>query len=315
MLNAGGAGRRFAVAAALSAGLLLPGAGAATADEPPSAGAEQCYPSVICEHADSGTTTTPGSAQTGGTGSGGGGSDGPPVCGYHGKEWACHDPQLGWFNNGAGCYFNPLDQPLPEGDKAWEGHKPSEGAIYSKVCPQTDGGLGGAEFVFVENGKGAGPISPEDVARDMVYHRITYPVPEVGIAPQGTAVVNSPVWLWAKNATPPKSDPLGVAGAKVAVTSRLERVEWDVEGRKVVCATAGTPYQASYGAAKSPDCGTEFTTGSGSRKDGVFTVTVKAVYAADVVITGSVNKTFTIPGLVRVGQATTLKVAEVQVLN
>ncbi|MGA5821882.1 hypothetical protein ACPC54_28950 [Kitasatospora sp. NPDC094028] len=272
---------------------------------------------MICEHADSGTKTTPGSAQPGGGGGGGGGgSEGPPVCGFHDHVWACHDPQLGWFNNSEGCYFNTLDKPLPEGDKAWAGHKPSEGVIYSKVCPQTDGGLGGTEFVFVENGKDPQKlISPEDAARQLVYHEIVYPVPQVGIAPQGTAVVNSPVWLWAKNATPPKSDPLGVSGAKVTVTSRLERVEWDLEGRKVVCGTAGTPYEASYGAAKSPDCGTEFTTGSGSRKDGVFTVTVKAVYAADVVITGSVNKTFTIPGLVRVGQATTLKVAEVQVLN
>ena len=45
------------------------------------------------------------------------------------------------------------------------------------------------------------------------------------------------------------------------------------DGSKVVCHTAGTPYQASYGKKASPDCGHVYTKSSAGQPGDQFTVT------------------------------------------
>ncbi|MFJ9604859.1 hypothetical protein ACIRS1_00710 [Kitasatospora sp. NPDC101176] len=304
---------RLAILAPLSAGLLLASAITAAADEPPGGGAEQCYPDVICSGVNSGgKKPVPGPSQPGGTG--GGTEDGPQVCSYHDQQWACHDPELGWFNSGSGCYYRPLDNPPAEGAPEWQGHKPSEGALYSKVCPQTGGGMGGAEIVF-EATTPAGPpvLNLADIGVSYA-HEMRFPKPAAGVAPKGTAVVKAPVWLWVDNVVAPAPKTLSVPGASVTVTPLLKGVTWDF-GKDVTvnCDTAGTPYDPKYGAAKSPDCGYEFAVGSANRKDGVYAGTVTANWVGHVVVTGPNAKTFD----VKIPQSTDirLKVAEVQVLN
>ncbi|MFJ7249232.1 hypothetical protein ACIQWA_32020 [Kitasatospora sp. NPDC098652] len=312
MLNSRKPGRRFAVVASLSAGLLLSSAVRATADEPPGAGAETCSPSVICSHAGTGGST----GSTTGPAPGGGdtGSGGPQLCSYHGTQWACYDPERGYFNSDVGCYFRPLDQQPPEGDKAWEGHKPSEGAVYSKVCPQTDGGQDGLQTQFVSNAAGATPVIDLTVQAKLLADRMVFPTPKASLAPKDTAVVKLPVWLWAEGMVAPRPSSLTVPGASVTVTAQLDGMTWDFgQGMTVDCATAGTPYDPKYGDAKSPDCGYEFAVGSGTRKGGVFTGTVTAHWRAHVVITGPNAKTFDID--MPRGADLALKVAEVQVLN
>ncbi|MFD0400686.1 hypothetical protein ACFVHI_21725 [Kitasatospora sp. NPDC127121] len=314
MLNTRKPARRFAILAPLSAGLLLASAVSAAADEPPGGGAEQCYPDVICSGVNTGgTKPKPGPSQPGG-GGGGGTSDGPLLCSYHDQQWPCHDPERGWFNSGVGCYFRPLDNPLPEGDPAWQGHKPSEGALYSKVCPQTGGGQDGAEIVF-EATSPAGPpaLNLVDVGFGFA-HEMRFPKPTAGVAPKGTAVVKAPVWLWLDGVAAPAPKTLSVPGASVTVTPVLRGVTWVFDsGVSVTCDKAGTPYDPKYGAAKSPDCGYEFAVGSGTRKSGVFDGTVTANWVGEVVVTGPNAKTFD----VKMPQSSnfTLKVAEVQVLN
>ncbi|MFF7991193.1 hypothetical protein ACFZDG_15570 [Kitasatospora xanthocidica] len=316
MLNARKPARRFAVVASMSAGLLVCSAVTATADEPPSGGAEQCFPNVICSDANSGgKTPAPGSTKPGG--GGGGGSDtGPQLCSYHGVPWACYDPQLGWFDSGQGCYYSQLDNPPAAGDPAWEGHDPKDGALYSKVCPQTGGGQDGAQVVFLSTAP-AGPTMLDDSkAVEQAKNRVVFGKPVGRVAPAGTAVVNSPVWLWADNAATPAPGTAAVNGISVTVTPRLVEAYWDFgTGVTTTCATAGTPYDPKYGAAASPDCGFVFKAASGKQKDGAYSATVTMKWEAVIVVVGGPNpRTFKIP-MQQTSPVFTLKVAEVQVLN
>ncbi|MET8624154.1 hypothetical protein ABZW30_10440 [Kitasatospora sp. NPDC004669] len=267
---------------------------------------------MICSHAGTGGNTPAPSPSQGSSGDSG--SSGPQVCSYHSVSWACYDPERGYFNDGDGCYYRPLDKQPAEGDSAWEGHKPSEGSVYSQVCPQTNGGQGGLATVFQANAAGAKQVIDPVVQGKLIAGRMAFPAPVAGVAPKDTAVVKAPVWLWADGMAAPHADPLVLPGVSVTVTARLDGMTWEFgPGMSVDCATAGTPYDPKYGAATSPDCGYEFSVGSGTRQGGVFTGTVTAHWQAHVVITGPNAQTFDLP----MPRATdfTLKVAEVQVLN
>ncbi|MER7579292.1 hypothetical protein [Kitasatospora sp. NPDC097691] len=318
MLNVRKPARRFAVVASLSAGVLLSSAVTATADEPPSGGAEQCFPNVICAGANSGgKTPAPGSTKPSGGGGGGGSDSGPQLCSYHGVPWACYDPQWGWFDSGVGCYFRELDDPPAAGDPAWENHDPKDGALYSKVCPQTGGGQDGAQIVFLANAPGGAATALDDSrAVEEAKRNVAFGQPVGRVAPGGTAVVNSPVWLWADNAATPPPGTAAVRGISVTVTPKLVESYWDFDnGLTTTCATAGTPYDPKYGAAPSPDCGFVFKTASGKQKDGVYTATVTMKWEATVVVVGGPNpRTFKIP-MKQTSPLFTLRVAEVQVLN
>ncbi|MER7751706.1 hypothetical protein [Kitasatospora sp. NPDC097643] len=295
----------------MSAGLLFSSAVSATADEPPDAGAKQCAPNIICQDANTGgKKPVPGPTPTGGGGGGGGGVE---LCMYHDKVYACHDPELGWFSGG--CYFRPMDNPPAEGAEEWQGHKASEGALYTKVCLQDDGTQDGAKIVFLNQAPAKpAPIDLADEGRRLA-DQMVFPDPVAGVAPKGTAVVHTPVWLWVEGMTAPAPKSLGVPGASVTVTPKLRGVTWDFDKdlTPVNCAGVGTPYEEKYRDGKSPDCGYEFAIGSGKRKSGVFDGTVTAHWVGEVVVTGPNAKTFDI----EMGRAATfsLRVAEVQVLN
>ncbi|MEU3570709.1 hypothetical protein AB0E96_20150 [Kitasatospora sp. NPDC036755] len=308
--------RRIAVAVSMSAGLLLSSAVSATADEPPSGGAEQCSPSVICADAHSGgKTPAPGGSKP--SGGGGGSATGPQLCGYHEVPWACHDPALGWFSNSLGCYFRPLDNPPPAGAPEWGGNDPKDGALYTKVCAQTDGGMGGAEIVFEKTAPDGQTVNAEATAIQDAYDKVRFGAPVGRAAPQNTAVVHAPVWLWADGAALPAPGNASVGGISVTVTPRLVKADWSFGDRlQTSCTTPGTPYDPKYGGAKSPDCGYEFGTSSAGEKNGVFSATVTMHWAADVVVTGGSNpRKFTIKGINQSSKPFELRVAEMQVLN
>ncbi|MEU9040184.1 MULTISPECIES: hypothetical protein [unclassified Kitasatospora] len=312
MLNRRYRARRFVILAPLSAGLLLSTAAVASADEPPSGGATQCAPDKICSDVHTGgKTPDPGSTQSGG---GGGSSDGPLVCSYHGVEWACHDPERGWFNSDVGCYFRVQDPQPPEGAPEWEGHKSTEGAIYTKICPQTGGGTDGVQSVFESSAPAGPPVLNLAAVGLSLAHEMKFPKPAAGVAPKGTAVVKAPVWLWLDGVRAPDPKKLEVPGASVTVTPVLKNVTWTFDtGVEVTCDKPGTPYDPKYGAAASPDCGYAFAVGSGTKKDGVFAGTVTANWQGHVVVTGPNAKVFDVD--IPQSSKFTLKVAEVQVLN
>ncbi|WP_406207084.1 hypothetical protein OH807_34110 [Kitasatospora sp. NBC_01560] len=305
--------RRITGHGLLVAGMLLFPATPAAADPTPDGGATRCEVNAICADGHGpGSTPTPG----GGGGSGGGGGGTAQICSWNGQDWPCHDPVLGWFSSATGCYYTRTEPQPAVGAAAWQGHQPSEGSVYDETCRYPDGTQGAPEPKFFAQAPAAPPPDPAKLAQD-ARAKITFPVPKPRLAPSGTAVVGVPVWLWLDQFAVPAPGEASAGGITVRVTPRLASVEWDLgDGRTETCSgpnAAGTPYEEKYGAAKSPTCGHEFTTGSAVKAKGVFAGTVRANWVGDVTVTGSPKKIAPID--VPTFGDVTVKVAEVQVLN
>ena len=129
-------------------------------------------------------------------------------------------------------------------------------------------------------GSGTGP-TPREVAQ-IAIDQMNLSAIDIGIAPEpgpdSVGLVGMPVWMWAAN---PNSHTYGPAtasasagGITVTATARVDQITWVMgDGSKVVCHTAGTPYQASYGKKASPDCGHVYTKSSAGQPGDQFTVT------------------------------------------
>ncbi|WP_327682926.1 hypothetical protein [Kitasatospora sp. NBC_00458] len=296
--------------------MLLSPAVPAAAEPTPTGGATRCEVNVICTGTeDPGTKPTPGGGGTGGTG---GSSSGPQVCTWNGQPLACSDPVLGWFSASTGCYYRILSPQPAEGDPAWEGHKPSDGAVYNATCryPDNSGQSPTLPRFFAQAPAGPPPDNPAQLARQ-ARDRIAFPKPKPGTAPKGDSVVGAPLWLWLENAQAPA--PVSVSGntLTVTVTPRLDWVEWKFgDGTKERCAgkaAAGTPYDPKYGNSPSPTCGHVFTSGSGTKKDGLFHGTVTAQWVGVVTVTGGTQRVDPIE--LPLTETLQFRVAEVQVLN
>ena len=269
--------------ATVTAGLLVAGASATFADTvcqqtDPATG--ECLISVEAP-GDSGDSGAP--VDAGPTDTGAGSS-----CSWDGTGQGLSNPapgpvpctsDAGYWSNAYNCYISAADPQPPAGDPAWQGHKPADGAVYNCFQPQTDLLI----TVWAQDpppNSGAGP-TPREVAQlaveQMDLHAIT-----IGITPEpgdgNVGIVGMPVWLWVAN---PDSSTVGPAtasasagGISVTATARLHSLTWDMgDGSTVACNGPGTPYRASYGDRKSPDCGHVYETSSAAVSGGRFTVT------------------------------------------
>ncbi|MFE6749393.1 hypothetical protein ACFVGM_26360 [Kitasatospora purpeofusca] len=308
--------RRWVIGAPLFAGLLMAPTGTAVADSTPTGGATRCHVNVIC----TGTSETTTKPPTGGGGGTGGTGHGPQVCTYNGQNFACSNPEWGWFSSSRGCYYRLTDPQPPAGDRAWMGHNPEEGKVYSPTCPQSDGGIStpDPEF-FAQPPAGPPPDNPVELAKEAA-EEIVFPDPVPGIAPEGTSVVGVPVWFWLANPQPPAAKTARGNVIAVTVTPRLKSLEWSLgdqlDPKKETvkkCVGAGTPYDPKYGSSPSPTCGHVFTTGSGTRKDGLFYGTLTVHWVGDVTITGGTQTVAPID--LETSVRLQFPVAEVQVLN
>lgn len=222
----------------------------------------------------------------------------------------------GYWSNGYNCYISLLDPQPPAGDPNWQGHEPGDGAVYNCYQPQTD------LLIWIWSAdsppdSGAGPI-PREVAQ-LAIEQMELRAIAIGTAPEpgdgSIGIVGMPVWMWAANpddhTVGPITESASAGGITVTATARVHKITWDMgDGNKVTCATAGTPYQASYGNKKSPDCGHVYTTSSSSKPDDKFTVTA----TSDWVITwegAGQTGTIRLNGLARSVQ---IAVGEAQVL-
>ncbi|GGO85090.1 ATP/GTP-binding protein [Nocardioides phosphati] len=225
---------------------------------------------------------------------GGGGNDGPKdtgsgaACYWDGTSQGISDPppgpvacstEYGYWSNGYRCYITLLNPQPPAGDPNWQGHQPGDGAVYSCYQPPTDLLI----WVWSQNtppNSGAGP-TPREVAQ-IAIQQMDLRAIDVGITPEpgphSIGIVGMPVWMWAANPNShtvgPISESATAGGITVTATARLHKITWDMgDGTKVNCATAGTPYNASYGKAESPDCGHTYQKSSSTQSGGKYTVT------------------------------------------
>lgn len=120
--------------------------------------------------------------------------------------------------------------------------------------------------------------TPGEVADD-ARKLLPLPAPVIGIVPEPGSdrmgLVGMPVYLWTQDQTWGTASRTATAGPiSVTATARVSRVVWDMgNGDKVTCTTPGTPYQSSFQANSSPDCGYKYVV------PGEFDVTATATYS------------------------------------
>ncbi len=185
----------------------------------------------------------------------------------------------GYWSNGYNCYISAVHPQPPSGDPAWQGHDPGNGAVYNCYQPQTDLLI----EVWAPNpppSSGAGP-TPRQVAQ-LAIERMDLHAINIGITPEpgdgNVGIVGMPVWMWAAN---PDSHTVGpitasasAGGITVTATARVHQLSWDMgDGTTVTCTGPGTPYAASFGNKKSPDCGHVYEKSSSTQSGGKYQVT------------------------------------------
>ncbi len=222
----------------------------------------------------------------------------------------------GYWSNAYNCYISIVDPQPPAGDPNWQGHEPDDGAVYNCYQPQTD------LLIWIWSAdpppnSGAGP-TPREVAQ-IAIEQMDLRAIDIGITPEPSAdsigIVGMPVWMWAANPSShtigPITESASAGGITVTATARVHKITWDMgDGTKVTCTSAGTPYKASYGNQKSPDCGHVYEKSSSTKLGGKYRVTA----TSDWVITWQgVGQTGTIRlnGLTRTAE---IAVGEAQVL-
>ncbi|MEU7779313.1 hypothetical protein [Micromonospora parva] len=254
MLTRSGTTRRalagIGLALLLVLGATLPATAARRAD--PGAGCPPDQPDCSVWDDEPGNPGGPGGGDDGGGGDGGGGGGG--VCQWNGRTIPCYDEDLGWFNNGDGCYYKLTEGPTepPEGEQ-W----------YLQTC--NGGDLGAQDVVTLADppaGFGA-PPNPEELARRALASIKLLPAP-LRVAPRksiGPGLVGLPVWMWAAPSTSyfgPLTASASDRDVTVSIEAKVREIVWDMGNQEqVACDGPGTPYdpKGDRAGGTSPDCG------------------------------------------------------------
>ena len=97
----------------------------------------------------------------------------------------------------------------------------------------------------------------------------------------------------------------------MTATGQVTQIVWNMgDGSSVTCATAGVPYQESFGA-ETPACGHIYTTTSGDEPGGAFTITATATWVVNWNATNGQTGVITVTRQSR----TTAVIGEVSALN
>ncbi len=231
--------------------------------------------------------TEPGAGQAGGTETQpvSSGSSGPAVCTYGGAEIPCTPSGYRW-NAARECFARLADpQPAPE-DAVWQGH--TDGVIVACVPPYcVVEGLGMddcyIDLYWAPTPPGAAGPSPRELA-DRAVEAMKLRAGQIGTAPPAGSmgIVGVPVWLWisdpGESTTGPITRSASAGGITVSATGRLERIVYSMgDGQQIQCG-AGTAYQASYGAAASPDCGHTYSSTSAGGSGQAYTISATSYW-------------------------------------
>ncbi|MGD9959017.1 hypothetical protein [Nocardioides sp.] len=259
------------------------------------------------------------------------GDDGPKdtgsgqACYWDGTSQGITDPppgpvpctsEYGYWSNSYHCYIQLLDPQPAADDPAWQGHEPGDGAVYQCYQPQSE------LLIHIWSAdpppnSGSGP-TPREVAQ-LAVEDMELTAINIGIAPRAEdgsiGLVGMPVWMWAADPDShtwgPNTASASAGGITVTATARVHQITWDMgDGTTVTCTSAGTPYKAAFGNAKSPDCGHVYTTSSASEPEDRFTVTATSDWVIEWEGAGQTG-TIRLNGLVREAQ---IAVGEAQVL-
>ncbi|MER5696021.1 ATP/GTP-binding protein [Streptomyces mirabilis] len=197
------------------------------------------------------------------------------------------------------CVVQKMVPQPPPNSALWQGHKPGDGAVYTRICPaaiagaQAAGGLGMAAFeTFWAATAPAGAIDPRVLAQQAI-DKMLLQGPDIDINPKpgGKGLVGMPVWMAAdpsQTTWGPNSASASAGAVTVTATAKVAKVVWDMgDGTPpVTCTGAGTPYAKSYGLKPSPDCGHVYTQPSSRVAGGTFKVTATSTWVIDWQVAG-----------------------------
>lgn len=188
---------------------------------------------------------------------------GSASCTYKGEDIPCSANGGSW-NSKHQCYASLPDDATPYNNSD----------EYLWVCISPEGGA--SAFVAPLNEATViPPPDPRELAQQAISQMGLRHI-GVGMAPPPGAgnvgVIGLPTWMWVADPGPqttgPQTQSASLRGFTVTATATLADITWSMgDGTTVVCHGAGTPYDPSYGARPSPDCGHTYT------KSGDYTVT------------------------------------------
>lgn len=197
----------------------------------------------------------------------------------------CHNIFGTWIDS-LDSWCKPADPQPPQDSPIWEGN--TDGAIYDCVHGLAGRGIPGTHGgrLWLPGPPEAGP-SPRELA-DQAIAQMDFRAGAIGLAPpvDAMSIVGADTWLWiadpGESTTGPITRTASAGGVTVTATASLDRIEWDMgDGTVVTCTTPGTPYQASFGNADSPDCGHTYTRSSAHQPDERYTVTATTYWTID----------------------------------
>jgi len=240
-----------------------------------------------------------------------------PVCTYRGQVLACEGP-AGWWAADRGCYVRAKDVSPSDPAFLLLSHGQTTGQIYSCTLPP---GVAGPPTDFWSATPLAAPDQASVVAlagravQSLGLRGVSVGMtpPVVATKPDSVGLIALPNWLWVQDPSAqtwgPASGTSTDGGLSVTVTAKVGKVTWDLgdDSAAIVCTVAGTPYDASFGASQSPDCGRD----AGYAKAGTYPVTAVShwviAYTSNVGVTGTLTMDLT--------AASTVTIAEAQVIN
>ena len=242
-------------------------------------------------------------------------SDGPKECKEDGQKIACTDKKGAAWSNAGQCYFQlSPDQPAPP-----PGQSASMGAWYDCARWCADG----LTYCSIDKSWRASPppgvtrMTPAQAAATLLARFVFQPVP-IGIAPKPDpgfkGSVGLPVWMWVQNTNQhnfgPWTQSASIGGIAITGTAKVVSVTWDMgDGTTVTCNGKGTPFDVSYGAVPSPDCGHIYSRMSKDKPGRKYQVTAIANWQFDWTAagqTGSANTTVQSQTQIEIGEMQTV---------
>ncbi|MET8808669.1 hypothetical protein [Streptomyces sp. NPDC004546] len=138
------------------------------------------------------------------------------------------------------CAVERLDPQPPASDPVRKGHKPGDGAIYTRVCVgdaaaaaagSVNLGMPFTPQVFWAAQAPAVNVDPEQLARQAV-DRMFLTGPDVA-SPRaaGRYVVGMPMWLWVRPSPTtygPNTASASLAGVTVTATAKVAQIDWQM---------------------------------------------------------------------------------------
>lgn len=195
------------------------------------------------------------------------------------------------------CVVQKMSPQPPAGSDLWEGHKPGDGAIYTRICPAGVAGAQAAGAIvlpfqtFWAATAPTAAVDPRILAQQAVDKMLLAgPAIDINPRPGGKGLVGMPVWMAADQSQTtwgPNAASASAGGVTVTATAKVSKVVWDLgDGTTVTCTGPGTVYKKSYGLKESPDCGHVYTQPSSEQQGGKYQVAATSTWTIDWQVNG-----------------------------